>query len=178
MKEINKFFNKLDMIEIIDIFKIDIDYFDISKVKLSKKLLQYINDHETFIPSLDYFINDKKELVEYLSKPNQIKVAQFQRKEIMYIAKNILLYSKHKSFVHTCFKNDYELQEQANYIRMFGDIPTVRRAITELNIYYPTKFELYISPKIKYEISRRNKLKAVRPIVEFKYGKFTLFEIL
>ena len=176
MKEIHKSFSKLDMVEIIDVFKMDIDYFDISKVKLSNKLLEYINNNEIFTPSIEYFINNKKELIEYLSKPNQIKVAQFQRKEIMYIAKNILLYTKHKSFINTCFKTNYELEEQANYIRMFGDIPTVRRAITELNVFYHIKFQLYISPKIKFEISRRNKLKSIRPIVEFKYGKFTLFQ--
>ena len=97
MEEIHKSFSKLDMIELIDVFKIEIDYFDVSKTILSKQLVKYINDTEIFLPSIEFFINDKKELVEYLSKPNQIKVAQFQRKEIMYIAKNVLLYSKNKS---------------------------------------------------------------------------------
>tara|TARA_R110000803_G_scaffold1318_1_gene4323 strand:- start:1566 stop:2099 length:534 start_codon:yes stop_codon:yes gene_type:complete len=175
MEEIHKSFSKLDMIEIIDVFKIPLDYFDVSKTNLSKQLVKYINDTEIFSPSIEFFINDKKTLVEYLSKPNQIKVAQFQRKEIMYIAKNVLLYSKNKSFTNTCFKTEYELDTQVKYISMFGDIPTVRRAITELNKIIDTTYDIDISPKIKFEIARKEKLKKCNSIIEFKYGKFTLF---
>ena len=175
MEEIHKSFSKLDMIELIDVFKIEIDYFDVSKTILSKQLVKYINDTEIFLPSIEFFINDKKELVEYLSKPNQIKVAQFQRKEIMYIAKNVLLYSKNKSFINTCFKTEYELDIQVKYISMFGDIPTVRRAILELNKVVDNKYHLQISPKIKFEIARKEKLKKSSSIIEFKHGKFTLF---
>jgi len=37
------------------------------------------------------------------------------------------------------------------------------------------KINIDISPKVKYELDKREKLKKVKPIVEFKYGKFTLF---
>ena len=175
MEEIHKSFSKLDMIEIIDVFKIEIDYFDVSKSNLSKQLVKYINNTEEFLPTIEFFINNKNELVEYLSKPNQIKVAQFQRKEIMYIAKNVLLYSKNKSFINTCFKTEYELDIQVRYISMFGDIPTVRRAINELNKMIDTKYNIHISPKINFEIARKEKLKKNNSIIHFKYGKFTLF---
>ena len=176
MEEIHKSFSKNDMIELIEVFRMDIDYFDISKVKLSKKLLEYINNNETFKPSIEYFINDKDELIEYLSKPNQMKVSTYQKKEIMYIAKNILLYCKQNSFYNTTFVDTHELKEAANYIKYYGDIPTIRRALAKLNslkLYEEIKTD--ISPKVKYELDKRNKLKKIKPIVEFKYGNFTLF---
>lgn len=176
MEEIHKSFSKNDMIELIEVFKMDIDYFDISKVKLSKKLLEYINNNETFKPHIEYFINNKDELIDYLSKPNQMKVSTYQKKEIMYIAKNILLYCKQRSFYNTTFIDINELKESANYIKFYGDIPTVRRAVTKLNkMKLFDEIKIDISPKVKYELDKREKLKKVKPIVEFKYGKFTLF---
>jgi hypothetical protein len=176
MEEIHKSFSKNDMIELIEVFKMDIDYFDITKTKLSKQLLKYINNNETFIPNIEYFINNKKELVDYLSKPNQIKVSTYQKKEIMYIAKNILLYCKQGCFHNTSFIDEYEMIECANYIKFYGDIPTVRRALITLNKNYTDEFEIHISPKIKFELDKKKKMKKQRPIVTFKYGKFTLFE--
>ena len=59
MEEIHKSFSKNDMIELIEIFKMDIDYFDLSKTKLSSKLLAYIQEHEEFTPKKEYFINSR-----------------------------------------------------------------------------------------------------------------------
>jgi hypothetical protein len=176
MEEIHKSFSKNDMIELIEVFRMDIDYFDISKAKLSKKLLQYINDNEIFKPYIEYFINNKDELIDYLSKPNQMKVSTYQKKEIMYIAKNILLYCKQNSFYNTTFVDIHELKESVNYIKFYGDIPTVRRALTKLNsLKLFDEIKIDISPKVKYELDKREKLKKIKPIVQFKYGKFTLF---
>ena len=59
----HKSFSKNDMIELIEIFRMNIDYFDLSKTKLSNKLLAYIQEHEEFTPNKEYFINNKYELI-------------------------------------------------------------------------------------------------------------------
>lgn len=172
----HKSFSKNDMIELIEVFQMDIDYFDISKVNLSKQLLKYINGNEIFIPHIEYFINNKEELIDYLSKPNQMKVSTYQKKEIMYIAKNILLFCKQNTLYNTPFGDTLEMIESANYIKYFGDIPTVRRALTILNKKKITdEIKIEISPKVEFEIQKKQKLKNEKPIVEFVTGKFTLF---
>lgn len=175
MEEIHKSFSKNDMIELIEVFKMDIDYFDLSKNKLSSKLLAYIQEHEEFTPKKEYFINNKDELIDYLSKPNQMKVSTYQKKEIMYIAKNIILYCRQNSLYNTTFNDENELIESAQYIKFYGDIPTVRRALKMLNDKNKLDIPITISPKIKFELNNRNKLKREKNIIEFKYGTFILF---
>ena len=63
----------------------------------------------------------------------------------------------------------------ANYIKFYGDIPTVRRALITLNKNYTEKFEIHISPKIKFELEKKKKMKKQRPMITFTYGKFLLF---
>ena len=174
MNKIHSTFSKNDMIELIEVFQIPIDYFDITKAKLSILLLIYINDIEEMKPTIEYFINNKEEFIEYLSKPNQLKVSTYQKKEIMYIAKNILLYCNQDSFHNTTFIDEYEMVESVNYIKFYGDIPTVRRAIQILNERYVEKFEIHISPKVKFDLDKRKKLKKIQPIT-FTKGKFLLF---
>lgn len=173
--EIHKSFSKNDMIELIEIFRMDIDYFDLSKTKLSNKLLAYIQEQQIFTPKKEYFINNKDELVDYLSKPNQLKVSTYQKKEIMYIAKNIILFCRQESFQNTSFNSEYELIESANYIKYYGDIPTVRRALKMLNEKKKLNITINISPKINFELNNKKNLKKERSIIEFKYGTFILF---
>lgn len=175
MEEIpHKSFSKNDMIELIEVFKMDIDYFDLSKTKLSNKLLGYIQEHEEFTPKKEYFINNKDELIDYLSKPNQLKVSTYQKKEIMYIAKNIILYCNQESFQNTSFNSEYELIQSAEYIKFYGDIPTVRRALKMLNEKKKMNIQINISPKINFELNNKKNLKKKR-MIEFKYGTFILF---
>ena len=173
--EIHKSFSKNDMIELIEIFRMDIDYFDLSKNKLSSKLLGYIHEHEKFIPKKEYFIKNKDELIDYLSKPNQLKISTYQKKEIMYIAKNIILYCKQGSLYNTIFANENDLKESAGYIKFYGDIPTVRRALHMLNNKNKLDIQITISPKVKFELDNRNKLRNEKSIIEIKYGTFILF---
>jgi len=172
----HKSFSKNDMIELIEIFRMDIDYFDLSKTKLSNKLLAYIQEHEEFTPKKEYFINNKDELIDYLSKPNQLKVSTYQKKEIMYIAKNIILYCRQNSLYNTTFNDDNEMIESAQYIKFYGDIPTVRRALKMLNEKKKLNIPINISPKINFELNNKKNLKKERSIIEFKYGTFILFE--
>jgi hypothetical protein len=171
----HKSFSKNDMIELIEIFRMDIDYFDLSKTKLSSKLVRYIQEHEEFTPKKEYFINNKDELIDYLSKPNQLKVSTYQKKEIMYISKNIILYCRQNSLYNTTFNDENELIESAQYIKFYGDIPTVRRALKMLNEKNKLDIPIIISPKVKFELNNRNKLKKEKNIIEFKYGSFILF---
>lgn len=176
MEEIHKSFSKNDMIELIEVFKMDIDYFDISKINLSNKLLKYINENEIFTPHIEYFINNKEELIDYLSKPNQMKVSTYQKKEIMFIAKNILVFCKQNTLHNTTFGDTLEMIESANYIKYYGDIPTVRRALKLFNQKKITdEIKIEISPKVEFEIQKKQNLKKEKPIVEFVTGKFTLF---
>ena len=176
MEFLHKSFSKNDMIELIEVFRMEIDYFDISKINLSNKLLNYINENEIFTPHIEYFINNKDELIDYLSKPNQMKVSTYQKKEIMYIAKNIILFCKQNTLHNTIFGNTLEMIESANYIKYYGDIPTVRRALKLLNQRKITdEIKIEISPKVEFEIQKKKKLKNEKPIVEFVTGNFTLF---
>ena len=72
-----------------------------------------------------FFVKDKSELIEYLSKPNQSKILTIKEKDnVMITAKKIISYCKNSYFLTPYNYETFEdLLKEAEYIAKFGDIP-------------------------------------------------------
>jgi hypothetical protein len=174
--------SRKELIQIIQQFKIDIpNCNDLPKkeiqILLSNKLLEIdeINEEEEY-----FFVKDKNELVEYLSKPNQSKILTIKEKDnVMLTAKRIISYCKNSYFLTPYNYETFEdLLKEAEYISKFGDIPSCRRAINMLNndpkLDY--KIQVVISKRVKKELEKKEKLKLNSiPKATIKTGKFVVY---
>jgi len=174
--------SRKELIQIIQQFKIDIpNCNDLPKkeiqILLSNKLLEIdeINEEEEY-----FFVKDKNELVEYLSKPNQSKILTIKEKDnVMLTAKRIISYCKNSYFLTPYNYETFEdLLKEAEYISKFGDIPSCRRAINMLNndpkLDY--KIPIVISKRVKKELEKKEKLKLNSiPKATIKTGKFIVY---
>lgn len=182
MKYIHTSHSRKELIQIIQQFNIDIpNCNDLPKkeiqILLSNKLLEMgeIKEEEEY-----FFVKDKNELVEYLSKPNQSKILTIKEKDnVMLTAKRIISYCKNSYFLTPYNYETFEdLLKEANYISKFGDIPSCRRAINMLNNdpKLDHKIQVVISKRVKKELEKKEKLKLNSiPKASIKTGKFTVY---
>ena len=174
--------SRKELIQIIQQFNIDIpNCIDLPKkeiqVLLANKLLEIeeIDEEDEY-----FFVKDKNELVEYLSKPNQSKILTIKEKDnVMLTAKKIISYCKNTYFLTPYNYETFEdLLKEAEYIAKFGDIPSCRRAINMLNndpkLDY--KIEIVLSKRVKKELQKKEKLKLNSiPKAVIKRGNFIVY---
>tara|TARA_R110000782_G_scaffold49247_2_gene107342 strand:+ start:4921 stop:5478 length:558 start_codon:yes stop_codon:yes gene_type:complete len=159
--------SRKELIQVIEQFNIDITNLnDLCKKDISALLIMKLMDlpEEDFKEEEEYFfVSSKQELLDYLQKPNQSKILTIKEKDsVMDTAKKIISYCKNSFFLTPYnYETFDDLLVEANYISKFGDIPSVRRAITMLNQdpKLDVKVECIISKRVKKDIDKRNKLK-------------------
>jgi len=174
--------SRKELIQIIQQFNIDIpNSIDLPKkeiqVLLANKLLEIeeIDEEDEY-----FFVKDKNELIEYLSKPNQSKILTIKEKDnVMLTAKKIISYCKNSYFLTPYNYETFEdLLKEAEYIAKFGDIPSCRRAINMLNndpkLDY--KIEIVLSKRVKKELQKKERLKLNSiPKAVIKTGNFVVY---
>jgi len=173
--------SRKELIQIIQQFKIDIpNCNDLPKkeiqILLSNKLVEIeeIKEEDEY-----FFVKDKNELLEYLSKPNQSKILTIKEKDqVMLTAKRIISYCKNSYYLTPYnYETFDDLLKEANYISQFGDIPSCRRAINMLNQdpKLDHKIEVVLSKRVKKELQKKEQLKLNSiPRAVIKRGHFVI----
>ena len=128
--------SKKELVDISSVFELGIDdIVDLNKGQLIKEMM-FILEGKKDVPEDDtyFFIKDKEELMAYLKNPNQSKLLTIKEKtEIMTTAKNLILYARSNYFLARSGYYDFQqLYESAQKIAKYGDIPSVRRALSLL----------------------------------------------
>tara|TARA_R110000868_G_scaffold193346_4_gene438141 strand:- start:435 stop:992 length:558 start_codon:yes stop_codon:yes gene_type:complete len=175
--------SRKELIQVIEQFNIDItNKNDLAKKDISALLIMKLNemcDDEIQEEDEYFFVSSKQELIDYLQKPNQSKILTIKEKDnVMETAKKIISYCKNSFFLTPYnYETFDELITEATYIAKFGDIPSVRRAISMLNQdpKLTIKIESVISKRVKKDIDKKNKLKHnAIPKAVVKHGHFVI----
>ena len=178
---IHKTHSKKDLVEIIDLLKIPIeDPADLNKHQIQNKVIKYCNKwcKLLFLPN-HLFITSMENLIEHLQNLNQRKInGTDTRANVMKKAKKLTQYSKGDyMFFDRGYMHVEDIIEDIEYILPWGDYPSVRKAICNINNdpKLPHKYFPVISHKEKMKIKDKleaKKQKAGCAIV--RKGKFII----
>tara|TARA_R100001244_G_scaffold116645_1_gene86753 strand:- start:309 stop:881 length:573 start_codon:yes stop_codon:yes gene_type:complete len=173
---------KRDLIEIVELFEIFTieDYRDLSKKSLASQLwteiLKIKCHNPTYIqPDSDnYFVDDVSDLIQYLRKPSPNQLcSKYQREVVNDKVKNLIFYSIHCAY--SIPSSNYEcmddIREDASYIRTYGDIPSVRRALRLLNK------DIKMDSPIEPVMTKRTKVR-VEAIKQHKINSHTKLSVI
>jgi len=173
--------SRKELLELCEVFELDIpNYKELLKKDLCQAILYKLSTIDDIKPDNDfYYIENKQELIEYLTTPNQSKNLTIKEKDkIMLIAKKIIAYVNNGYWLTTSEFDDWDnLMKKANEVARYGDIPTCRRAITLLNedLKMDKKIEIILSPRVKKQIEKKEALKKkLAGHFQVKKGKFII----
>lgn len=171
--------SKKALIEICEVFELDItDYKELFKKDLANAIMYKLTTIDNIPADNDfYFIDNKEELIEYLTTANQSKNLTIKEKEeLMINAKKIIAYVNNGYWLSCSDFDDWDsLLVVAKGVAKYGDIPTCRRAITLLNedLRMDKKIEIILSPKVKKQLEKKEQLKReLGNKFQVKHGKF------
>jgi len=163
---IHKSHSKNDLIDLINHLglKIVFSHQD-NKKDIQNKLLNYMNG-EVEIKKNYYNIDDKDQLKVYIQNKNPRKLLTTKEKnDVMNIAKFIINYCK-SGYDLNCSKYNsiQEIIDDMDYIKQFGDIPSVRRCckllLQDVKLTGIT-FKPYISPQVQKTLDDKKVYKSV-----------------
>ena len=178
---IDKTFSKGDLLEIISRFNIHVPGCNtLDKLRLSIMLWSEINNLQSIPEDNEiYMIKNVTELKTYLTKPNPDKLLTIKQKQkIMRFCKEVIVYCNNGyNLDSSIFNNLEEIYIQMKDISIYGDIPSVRRAIRLINKDPKIKenIEPVISNKMKRVLESKNKKKVKKYYgLIIKQGGFTI----
>ena len=178
---IDKTFSKGDLLEIISRFNIHVPGCNtLDKLRLSIMLWSEINNIQSIPEDNEiYMIKNVQELKTYLTKPNPDKLLTIKQKQkIMRFCKEVIVYCNNGyNLDSSIFNNLEEIYIQMEDISVYGDIPSVRRAIRLINQDPKIKerIEPVISNKMKRVLESKNKKKVKKYYgLISKKGSFTI----
>lgn len=177
---IHKSHSKNELVKLIEVFKIDIK----NPKKYKKTELSFIlNDKLKLIdniePHEELCIYNIIDLRYYLSNINPKKILTIKEKNnVILICKKIKHFARNNFNLSATEYNSYEeIHEDAEYICKFGDIPSVRKSIKELNKnpMNPYEYKPIISEVMKKQLEQKERLKRTNIYkCEIKHGKFLI----
>lgn len=156
---IHKSHTKKDLIEIIDVYDLkDIDnYRELNKDTLISLLDLHLRTIDMITPRKEYFdIEDLDELRFYLKNPSPKQMLSIKEKDVVIDkAKHIIFFCKIAGYClgATTYQTKEEVLIDAEYIRKYSDISTIRRAIKLLNNW--GELDAPIQPVITYRCQQR-----------------------
>ena len=127
-----------------------------------------------------YNIKNLYDLKCYLISPNpQKKLSIKEKKNVMFIAKQIINYILHGKVLEWVpyYKSHQDVIDDLHYLKQYGDIPSVRRACNLMNstLVPENHFIPVISPHIKEKLKEKQEHKwEVIPTYNCTKGSFTL----
>lgn len=173
---IHKSHSKTDLIDLINDLDIDITHsHQDNKKMIQDKIKSYLINHKC--SQLDdnfYNLKNIDGLNQYLVHKNPKKVLSIKEKNnVMLIAKHIIAYCKDNyNLNNSKYDTIKELQDDMDFIKQFGDIPSVRRCCKLMNIdvKFPKKtFVPYLSPQVQKELNDKyGKINPVQPILTIR----------
>ena len=168
MIKINKTHSKNDLFDLINLVNIPIIF---SHSDNKQDLHNKINDilKESFEIKPNHFgITNIDNLKEFLINKNPKKILTVKEKsEVMAIAKHVINYCKNGYELEYSYKYNthQEIKDDIDYIKQFGDTPSVRRACRLINndpFFAQDKFTPLISPQVKRVLEAKALTKQVR----------------
>jgi len=161
---IHKSHSKNELCKMIDLLG-----FDISNPRQYKKIdcagimVHHVNTLNIIEPSIYLPFNNVVELKHYLINPNPNKLLTIKEKnKVIHICKKIKHFCRNNYQIEVSqYKNIDELYRDADYVSKFGAIPSVRKAIRELNEYHfkPRIIDIMIPLHVQKELEIKDKLK-------------------
>ena len=185
MNCIHKSHSRKELIDIIEIYEFQDDclsqYREQPKETLLKNLWIFIQKKDIiFIAKNDtyFFFEDVDDIRLYLLRKSPNK--QITDKTLLDInkrVKNIIYYCKNCSYEVSLsnYESLEDIIKDANFVRIYGNIPSVRRAIKLLNLdnKIKDKFEVIMSQKTKKSLEEKQRVKAsMKPSYKKKVGNF------
>jgi len=111
-----------------------------------------------------YNIQNKDGLIKYLTSQNSKKTLTIKQKNaVMMITKHIIQYCKNNyNLEYSKYDHPKDLQDDLDYVKQFGDIPSVRRACKLMNNdpkFTCYNFIPYISPQVQKVLDEKKAIK-------------------
>ena len=172
---IHKSHSKNEICKLIQLLEISISNpKQYRKIELSALFLHELSELDFIKPSLYLPFTNVIELKLYLTNPNPNKLLTIKKKgHVIHICKKIKHFCRNNYCVEfTDYADIQELYKDARYIQKYGGVPSVRKALKELN-QYPQKTETidpHIPDHIIKELEIKQKLKAQNKF-QFKVSK-------
>ena len=168
MITINKTHSKTDLTDMINILDLPIIFSHQDQKKdIQDKLLIYLKNTKINFDDNYYAIKTRDDLLSYLKNHNPKKILNIKEKsDVMKICKCILQYCKNDFDLTCCdYNNLKEIEDDMNYIKAYGDVPSVRRCCRLLkeDVKILETFKPLISPQVKKDLDEKHKVKKVYP---------------
>jgi len=167
--QIHKTHSKTDLTVLINILNLPIVFsHQDCKSTIQEKLIVFLKNKKISIEPNYYEIKNRDDLLSYLKNKNPKKMLNMKEKaDVMKICKAILQYCKNDFDITTCQYNTLkEIEDDMDYIKQFGDLPSVRRCCRLLkeDVKFSGKeFKPLISPQVQKELDEKHLIKRVYP---------------
>ena len=162
---IHKSFSKTDLIDLINTLNLKIVFsHQDNKKDIQNKIVEFLSKPIPKIEKNFYHIENKDGLIVYLQNKNPKKSLSIKEKNnVMMLCKHIIQYCKNNyELEYTKYKNIQELQDDMDFIKQFGDVPSVRRCCRLMNEdpkFSHYKFIPLISPQVKKVLDEKKTIK-------------------
>ena len=165
---IHKSHSKNDLCDLINILNLPIVFSHQDQKKdLQLKLIFYLSTTKIKFEDNYYGIKNRDDLVCYLKNKNPKKMLNIKEKSaVMKICKQVIQYCKNDFDLSCCeYETLKELTDDMDYVKQFGDIPSVRRCCRLLkeDVKILQSFKPLISPQMKKDLDEKFKIKKVYP---------------
>ena len=179
--KIHKTHSKKELVEIIQQFKIDVDNpTTLRKKQLVSRLEKELDLMNEIEPELDrYVFYNFIDMTLFLQECNPKKVLTIKEKnDVILDCRKIQQYIKNDFFIEgSVFDDVNQVYDLADKIKVYGDIPSVRRMCRDMNTdpKSPREFIPLMSKQTRRELEIRQQLKEkYSKALEVSYGTFSL----
>jgi len=154
----------IEIVELFQIFQVK-DYKELKKGELSKELWYVLTKNEYIRPDSEhYFIENIHELRDYLIKPHHKQIPNdIVREDVISRVKHLLFYAKTGyDFVGSNYDNIEQVMADMLFVKNYGDLPAVRRAIRLVNedLKVPHRVEPVLTRRCEKKLQREQKIKS------------------
>jgi len=164
---IHKTYSKTDLIEIIIDLGLPVVYsHQDDKAQIHQKLKECLKTEFPIAPNF-YKIENKDDLINYIESHNPKKTLSIKEKEnVMKLCKKIIQYCKSNyDITITDYQTQRDIIDDVDYIKQFGDIPSVRRCCRLMNKDVKCgglSFKPLISPQVQKILDEKKKTKEIK----------------
>ena len=163
---IDKSFSKSELVEIINELNLRITHSHAdNKKELQDKIVEHVKKKNIKIDNDNiYNIKTRDGLIFFLTSKNPKKTLNIKEKnQVMQIAKNIINYCKRGHCLEfSTYDSFTDLYDDCDFIKMYGDIPSCRRACKLMNKDEKVRGDRFIpliSPQVQRELDEKKQLK-------------------
>jgi len=150
-----------------------------NKAQIQMKMIECLEYFDNINPDMEYFfIETKDDLIKYLEYPNPHKTLTIKEKDdVMTRSKKIIGYCRNNYYLMpSSYMTFDQVYTDAVHISKHGGIPSVRKAIEQLNkdpkLAYP--IQVKVPKRVENQIKKKKKVKNSQVPLYVKHGKFVI----